>query len=97
MVNKKTIKKIGTRAQVMHKNAIQTSGGLKFEDLARNSSGKIISIKASESAKKSNNLIKAGYKPLGKGKFGVINIKTGNILGGGGKRKKKPNTQSDKK
>ena len=82
-------KKIGTRAQVMHGNALQTSGGLMIEHLSRNSSGKIISIKASESAKKSNNLIKAGYKPLGKGKFGVINIKTGNILGGGGRKKKK--------
>lgn len=89
MAKEKVIKKIGTRAQVMHGNALQTSGGLTKEELAYNSSGKIISIKASESAKKSNNLIKAGYKPLGKGKFGVINMKNGNILGGGGKKKKK--------
>ena len=89
MVNHKNIKKIGTRAQVMHGNALQTSGGLKKDNLSYNSSGKIISIKASESAKKSNNLIKAGYQPLGKGKFGVINTKNGNILGGGGRKKKK--------
>jgi hypothetical protein len=62
---------IGSRAQVKHGNADQTSGGLTKEDLKYNKYGKIVSIKASNAAKKSNNLVKAGYVTT-KGKFGTI-------------------------
>ena len=52
---------IGSRAQVMHGNAKMTGGGLKKKDLKYNKHGKIVSKKASRAAKKSNNLVKAGY------------------------------------
>lgn len=42
------MKQIGSRAEVMHGNAIKTSGGLTKEKLKYNKYGKIVSIKASE-------------------------------------------------
>ena len=63
--------KIGSRAQVMHGNAKITGGGLRKKDLKYNKRGKIVSKKASKAAKKSNNLVKAGYITK-KGHFGVI-------------------------
>ena len=66
-----TLLNIGSRAQVMHGKAKQTSGGLKKKDLKYNKRGKIVSKKASKAAKKSKNLIKAGYITK-KGHFGVI-------------------------
>ena len=53
--------KIGSRAKVMHGNALKTGGGLTQNDLKYNNNGKIVSIKASNSAIISNNLQKAGY------------------------------------
>ena len=64
---------IGTRAQVMHETAKQTGGGLRKKDLKYNKRGKIVSKKASKAAKKSKNLIKAGYITK-KGHFGTIKI-----------------------
>jgi hypothetical protein len=44
--------RVGTREQVMNKEAIMTSGGLKKKDLKYNNSGKIVSNKMSTNAKK---------------------------------------------
>ena len=55
-------KKIGTRLEVMNGIAKMTGGGLTKRQLKYNKKGKIVSIKASNSAKKKNNLIKGGYK-----------------------------------
>jgi len=43
---------IGSRAVVFHGNADKTSGGLVKSDLKKNKYDKIVSIKASKSAKK---------------------------------------------
>ncbi len=61
---------IGSRAQVMHGTAKKTSGGLDKSQLKYNKQGKIVSKKASKSAQKSNNLVKAGWVTQ-KGVFGV--------------------------
>ena len=63
---------IGSRAQVMHGTAKKTSGGLQKKDLKYNAQGKIVSKRASKSAKKSNNLVNAGYVTQ-KGVFGGMN------------------------
>ena len=63
--------RIGSRAQVMHGTAKMTGGGLTKKHLKYNKRGKIVSKKASKSAKKSNNLVKAGYITR-KGHFGTI-------------------------
>jgi len=68
---KKYKQKVGSRAQVMHGNAKITGGGLTKRQLKYNKQGKIVSKKASKSAKKSNNLVKAGYITK-KGVFGTI-------------------------
>jgi len=72
MVEKK-IKAVGSRAEVFHNNAKHTSSGLKSSDLFMKN-GRIKSKKASRSAKKSNNLRKAGYHTK-KGQFGVFQKK----------------------
>jgi len=63
----------GSRAQVYHGNAMKTSGGLKKKSLKKNKHGKIVSIKASKSAKKHNHLKKAGWTAK-KGEFGAVRI-----------------------
>ena len=55
-------KTIGSRAEVYHGTAKHTSGGLVKSDLTLNKRGEIVSKKASNSAKKNNQLEKAGYK-----------------------------------
>ena len=62
---------IGSRAKVMHGKAKQTGGGLRKKDLKYNKRGRIVSKKASIAAKRSNNLVKAGYVTK-KGVFGVV-------------------------
>lgn len=62
---------IGSRAQVIHGKAKQTSGGLRKKDIKYNKRGKIVSKKASKTAKKNNNLVKAGFITK-KGVFGVM-------------------------
>lgn len=69
--NKKFKQRVGSRAQVMHGTAKMTSGGLMKKHLKYNKRGKIVSKKASKTAKKLNKLVKAGYKTK-KGKFGVV-------------------------
>ncbi len=65
---------VGSRAQVWHKKAAHTGGGLFREDLKKNPRGKIVSIKASDRAKQENRLEKAGYKTT-KGEFKLFSKK----------------------
>tara|TARA_A100001015_G_scaffold258170_1_gene301264 strand:- start:2094 stop:2294 length:201 start_codon:yes stop_codon:yes gene_type:complete len=50
------MKTVGSRAQVMHGTAMKTSGGLTKKNLRKNKHGRIVSVKASKSAKKNKNL-----------------------------------------
>ncbi len=68
------MKKVGSRAQVMHGTAKHTSGGLTKTDLKYNKWGRIVSRKKSTMAKKTRRLEKAGYKAK-KGSFGVVKTK----------------------
>jgi hypothetical protein len=53
---------IGTRAQVWHKTAKKTSGGLNKNDLMKNKHGRIVSRRKHRTGKKSiKNLKKLGY------------------------------------
>lgn len=63
---------VGTRAQVWHGTADRTSGGLKKSDLVMKN-GRIKSKRASLSAKKNQNLKKAGWT-FKKGEFGAVRI-----------------------
>jgi len=68
----KGIKKVGSRAEVMHGTAEKTSygkSGLRKKDLKYNKQGRIVSKKMSARAKKEKRLVKAGYKTK-KGVFG---------------------------
>jgi hypothetical protein len=64
------MRRIGTRAQVMHKTAHHTPGGLTISDLKYNKWGRIVSRAKSAKAKKDNRLVKLGFKTQ-KGKFGL--------------------------
>ena len=61
----------GSRAQVHHGTAYQTSGGLKKCDLVMNKHGRIVSKAKHQTAKKEKRLEKAGYFAK-KGKFGAV-------------------------
>ena len=61
----------GSRAQVWHETAHETSGGLKKGDLMQNKNGRIVSKKKHHTAKKEKRLVKAGYHTK-KGKFGCF-------------------------
>ena len=63
----------GSRASVFHGNAKKTNGGLVKKDLKKNKHGRIVSVRASKSAKKNNNLKKAGWTAK-KGEFGAVKI-----------------------
>ena len=63
---------VGTRAQVWHGTAKKTSGGLTKGDLIMKK-GRIRSRRASQKAKKNNNLKKAGWTTK-KGEFGAVKI-----------------------
>lgn len=62
-------KGVGSRAEVKHRVAHHTAGGLTDRDLTHNSSGKIVSRKASALAKRVGlrRLAAAGYAPFKKG------------------------------
>ena len=62
----------GSRASVWHGNAKKTNGGLMKKDLIKKK-GRILSKKASKSAKKLKNLTKAGWTHK-KGEFGAVKI-----------------------
>lgn len=64
-------KTVGSRAEVWHKNAKKTSGGLERKDLIKNKHGRIVSKKKHFTEKKKKRLAKAGYIPK-KGKFVVM-------------------------
>ena len=65
---------IGSKAQVFHGTAYKTAGGLTKTGVKKSkSSGKYVSKKASERAKKENRLGKAGWGTV-KGKFGAVRI-----------------------
>jgi hypothetical protein len=73
------MQRVGSRAQVMRGTAKMTSGGLMKKHLTYNNSGKIVSIKASKTAKNLNKLVKAGYTTI-PGKFGAIKtMRGGNV------------------
>jgi hypothetical protein len=63
----------GSRAQVWHKNAFKTPGGLTRSQLLKNKHGRIVSRKKHGTAKKEKRLVKAGYTAK-KGKFGAVKI-----------------------
>lgn len=63
---------VGTRAQVWHGTADKTPGGLTKSDLFMKN-GRIRSKRASRSAKKNQNLKKAGWT-FKKGEFGAVRI-----------------------
>ena len=79
------MKKVGSRAQVYHGNAVQTSGGLKKRDLFKDRHGCIKSKRASNRARKNKNLGKL-LKQKGSGCFDYT--KTMKTQLGGGKNKK---------
>ena len=64
----KTLRRIGSRAQVWHGTKDETTGGLKKKDLTKNKHGSIVSKKKQALARRQKHLEKAGYKPQ-KGKF----------------------------
>ena len=61
----------GSRAQVMHGTAHETTGGLTKTDLKKNKHGRIVSRKMSVKAGKENQLKKKGYLTK-KGVFGAF-------------------------
>ena len=66
---KKYDKCTGSRAEVGHKTAYKTSGGLTRKDIKKNKFGRWVSVKLSKLAKKGERLKKAGYYTK-KGVFG---------------------------
>uniref|UniRef100_A0A6C0C4V5 Uncharacterized protein n=1 Tax=viral metagenome TaxID=1070528 RepID=A0A6C0C4V5_9ZZZZ len=63
----------GSRRQVFNGNALKTNGGLSKKNLRKNKHGRIVSVRASKSARKHNNLKKAGWTAK-KGSFGAVKI-----------------------
>ena len=63
---------VGTRAQVWHGTAKKTFGGLTKKDLMMKN-GRIKSRRASQKAKRNNNLKKAGWT-FKRGSFGAVRI-----------------------
>lgn len=63
----------GSRAQVMHKTAYKTSGGLTKKNLMYNKNKRIVSVRKHNTAKKEKRLQKHGYT-FKKGKFGAVKI-----------------------
>ena len=64
----------GARSQVMHGTAYKTVGGLTKSHLMYNKYGRIVSRRKHATAKRENRLKKAGWVPIGKGKFGSVFI-----------------------
>ena len=63
----------GSRAQVMHKTAYKTAGGLTVANLMKNKHGHYVSVKKHNTAKREKRLLKAGYGTV-KGKFGAVKL-----------------------
>ena len=66
---------VGTRAQVFHGTAKHTSGGLEKHDLMQNKSGRIVSRRKHNTAKREMRLVKHGFGTK-KGKFGFVKMGT---------------------
>jgi len=64
-------KRLGSRAEVFHGNARQTTGGLRKKDLMKNKHGEIVSRKKHRTAKKEKRLEKHGFFAK-KGQFGYV-------------------------
>lgn len=64
---------LGTRAQVWHKTAYKTTGGLRRSDLFQTTKGRIVSKSKHTTAKKEQRLLKHGYGTQ-KGKFGYVKV-----------------------
>ena len=64
-------RRLGSRAEVFHGKARQTTGGLRKKDLMKNKHGEIVSRKKHLTAKKEKRLEKHGYFAK-KGKFGYV-------------------------
>ena len=69
--SKKFVKHFGSRAEVLHGNAYETTGRLRKNQLKRNKRGGIVSKKASTTARKINRLERLGFKTH-KGTFSVF-------------------------
>jgi hypothetical protein len=67
----------GSRAQVAHRTAYKTSGGLTVSKLLKNKHGHYVSKKKHFTAKREDRLKKAGYGTV-KGKFGAVKLHKGN-------------------
>jgi hypothetical protein len=68
MAQTQKMKRIGSRAEVMHSSAVSTSGGLKKKDLMYHK-GRIVSRKAHAAGKKAiKRLFSLGFRPV-RGKF----------------------------
>jgi hypothetical protein len=77
---------VGSRAQVWHETADKTSGGLTRDDLMMKD-GRIKSKRASRSAKKNKNLVKAGWTTK-KGEFGAVRVEDVKKKSGGSQKKR---------
>jgi hypothetical protein len=64
---------LGTRAQVWHKTAYKTTGGLRKLDLLQTTKGRIVSKAKHTTAKKEQRLLKHGYGTK-KGRFGFVKV-----------------------
>ena len=76
----------GSRAQVWHETAYQTSGGLNKHHLIKNRHGRIVSKAKHHTAKKQKRLIKAGFITK-KGQFGFVKVDTKSRKASKGSRK----------
>ena len=72
--NRKYKKNEGSRAEVLHRTAYQTTGGLKHKDLKQNEEGRIVSKKKSRLGKTQKHLGKY-LQPKGSGVFGPMKNK----------------------
>ena len=81
-------RRLGSRAEVFHGKARQTTGGLRKKDLMKNKHGEIVSRKKHLTAKKEKRLEKHGYFAK-KGKFGYVKKTPKNITRKNNKTAKK--------
>lgn len=72
-------KLVGSRAEVWHRTAYKTSGGLKHEDLKQNDEGRIVSKVKSRLGKTQKNL-GSHLQPKGSGVFGPKKMKGGKTV-----------------
>ena len=66
----------GSRAQVWHRTAWKTEGGLEKKNLMKNKNGRIVSVRKHKTAKREKRLAKAGWG-FKKGKFGAVRLTKG--------------------